>query len=421
MTTVTDDLRLLRRHIARIAHPDLAKTDLERVRFTLLMAQANAAFSDGDVVRLQQLLALLTPSENSSPRPSDSEDTSKTAGASSQSKAKPSSSQKHDDNKHAHVSPAMAAQRTADRILQELRAGLPAERSADEFRLAVRLFVEDALNGGEYAKLEDLAPRVPDLLGLWDRVRGGLGDKMAKAHAKINGELAGCDLDHPVFPYRQFRRDAYNAYMAFSLPLLQETLKKLRAARKEELKGLVQAEATVELFAMLSQIDAEESKLKDLLSQSPFLGVKDRTGDMVLHAAVRRCSHPAIIELLVNAGADVNAINRDGETPLQIALINMDIPTARMLLNLGADGSVLTSQGQSTDRLVQEIIKAISEFFYSYRQQVAPGEPIEMSELFRFYSDEESHQNPLPPNSRSSGGDQVSGAEDEATWPLSAS
>lgn len=64
--------------------------------------------------------------------------------------------------------------------------------------------------------------------------------------------------------------------------------------------------------------------------------VSCRSGETALHVACRR-DHVRIVRLLVNKGANVNAVNKSGETPLHTAVFAGSMLSARLLLKHGAD------------------------------------------------------------------------------------
>ena len=68
--------------------------------------------------------------------------------------------------------------------------------------------------------------------------------------------------------------------------------------------------------------------------------LRDRHGRTALHRATRGSNdqgNPAIAVELLNYGADINAQDSDGQTPLMIALANHDIQMVTLLLARGAD------------------------------------------------------------------------------------
>jgi ankyrin repeat protein len=66
-----------------------------------------------------------------------------------------------------------------------------------------------------------------------------------------------------------------------------------------------------------------------------------------------------IIRALLNAGADVNAINNNGETPLHIAISVCDIKIVKILLEFGADPKALYLLS-----IHQDIYKEIIDLLY---------------------------------------------------------
>ena len=73
---------------------------------------------------------------------------------------------------------------------------------------------------------------------------------------------------------------------------------------------------------------------------------KNPTGNTPLHAAVAGKRHD-IVELLIEAGADVNAQDADGWTPLNLAAHEGAPETVSLLLANGADQLIPANSGQT--------------------------------------------------------------------------
>jgi ankyrin repeat protein len=84
-----------------------------------------------------------------------------------------------------------------------------------------------------------------------------------------------------------------------------------------------------------------------LIKYNANLNEKDMFGDTVLHTAAMLNSDSSVVELLVSNGADVNARNKEGVTPLEIALKNGDISTIKYLAENGANIHTQNTRGES--------------------------------------------------------------------------
>jgi ankyrin repeat protein len=65
------------------------------------------------------------------------------------------------------------------------------------------------------------------------------------------------------------------------------------------------------------------------------------SGQPLLAAA--KHNHEAIVRILIDNGADINALDRDGSAPLHVACIDGDKATVRIMLNNGAEVNMLDS------------------------------------------------------------------------------
>jgi len=65
----------------------------------------------------------------------------------------------------------------------------------------------------------------------------------------------------------------------------------------------------------------------------------------VLHCAIRHRKNADLVQLLLEAGADVESSDGDGNTPLNFAARSGDIRIATLLLDYGADINARTERG----------------------------------------------------------------------------
>lgn len=94
---------------------------------------------------------------------------------------------------------------------------------------------------------------------------------------------------------------------------------------------------------------------KRLLSEGADVNARDDEGLTPLHAAASRNSVD-VVRLLIEAGADVNARSNNGETPLFNAAANKTrgkVPIMRLLREHGADPTVEANDGFSALKYVQ--------------------------------------------------------------------
>lgn len=112
--------------------------------------------------------------------------------------------------------------------------------------------------------------------------------------------------------------------------------------------------------AITSHLDIE----KILMNNAAMADTKDQEGNTPLHEAAKACSEP-LVQLLVAEGADINEVNAQHRTPLHLCMINtdhsmMNQPHAsdqspqqstrqlvELLLNLGANVNAVDTRGET--------------------------------------------------------------------------
>ena len=83
-----------------------------------------------------------------------------------------------------------------------------------------------------------------------------------------------------------------------------------------------------------------------LLAAGAEVDARDLNGETPLHWAAGRNRNPAVIAELVEAGADLDARDGDGNTPLHASRRNTNPAVALLLLELGADPIMVNDSGQ---------------------------------------------------------------------------
>jgi len=93
---------------------------------------------------------------------------------------------------------------------------------------------------------------------------------------------------------------------------------------------------TQELIEELNKEEWDDAKIQDLIKRGADVEAKNNKGLTPLHFASRD-NHIEIAKLLLERGADVEAKNNKGQTPLYWASWYNAIETAKLLLDRGAN------------------------------------------------------------------------------------
>ena len=86
-----------------------------------------------------------------------------------------------------------------------------------------------------------------------------------------------------------------------------------------------------------------------LLEAGADVNARHESGETPLHAASGRTGDPAMVRLLIGAGAEVNARAEKGETPLHRAVREQNPAVAALLVELGADPTLVDDSGTVAD------------------------------------------------------------------------
>ena len=94
-------------------------------------------------------------------------------------------------------------------------------------------------------------------------------------------------------------------------------------------------------------IDHDLNTLNKAIAETSDIDLRDSHGRTALHVAAYTADHKAM-RLLVDAGANSNALEHDRYDIVTIAAVANDLPTLRMALQLGASPGNITSRYDGT-------------------------------------------------------------------------
>jgi hypothetical protein len=123
-----------------------------------------------------------------------------------------------------------------------------------------------------------------------------------------------------------------------TLALLQRKASKTMASRRP-------SRIDKELFDAVIEGDIES--VRNLIGQGASPGYASPDGVTALHSACEDPEADVIVGLLVDQGADVNAKDKGGDTPLHCAVAGGNVAAVRRLLAAGAKASAQNRRGQS--------------------------------------------------------------------------
>lgn len=115
----------------------------------------------------------------------------------------------------------------------------------------------------------------------------------------------------------------------------------------------------------LAAYHGNEAKVVELLKLNPDPDERDSYGGTALHAAMFQ-DNVNIVQLLINAGYDVNAVGpRNGYTPLHDAVWANNLPALKLLVANGGDLSIKGLDGntpldKARDESKNEIVEYLS-------------------------------------------------------------
>lgn len=134
----------------------------------------------------------------------------------------------------------------------------------------------------------------------------------------------------------------------------------------------------------ISDIESYLDDGNDINYQDPRPGPGyPRKGWTLLHYAARNGHHRGVLEYLASRGANLNIVDSDGWTALHLAIdhdfvaatqdgrMPAELPTAEILLKLGADDSIRDKEGRTARDLLDKF--GVASVFDQVKERVRPG------------------------------------------------
>ena len=131
--------------------------------------------------------------------------------------------------------------------------------------------------------------------------------------------------------------------------------------------------------------DPPEGTAKKILKECDFK-FKEIPGVTVLHIASKKNNEPEIIDLLVKSGANVNAQDAEGFTPLHMAAIHGNLKIVKKLVDLDADVNIVTTDGKNAAELahlneeleIEEYLESKMAFSQRTKEKKDDSEPADI-------------------------------------------
>ena len=129
--------------------------------------------------------------------------------------------------------------------------------------------------------------------------------------------------------------------------------------------------------------DPPEGTIDQILEECDF---KEIPGVTVLHIASKENNEPEIIDLLVKSGANVNAQDAEGFTPLHMAAIHGNLKIVKKLVDLDADVNIVTTDGKNAAELahlneeleIEEYLESKMAFSQRTKEKKDDSEPADI-------------------------------------------
>ena len=131
--------------------------------------------------------------------------------------------------------------------------------------------------------------------------------------------------------------------------------------------------------------DPPEGTTDKILKECDFQ-FKEIPDTTLLHIASEQINEPEIIDLLVKSGANVNAQDAEGFTPLHMAAIHGNLKIVKKLVDLDADVNIVTTDGKNAAELahlneeleIEEYLESKMAFSQRTKEKKDDSEPADI-------------------------------------------
>ena len=131
--------------------------------------------------------------------------------------------------------------------------------------------------------------------------------------------------------------------------------------------------------------DPPEGTTDKILEECDFM-CEEIPGVTILHFASKENNEPEIIDLLVKSGANVNAQDAEGFTPLHMAAIHGNLKIVKKLVDLDADVNIITTDGKNAAELahlneemeIEEYLESKMAFSQRTKEKEDDSEPADI-------------------------------------------
>jgi len=171
--------------------------------------------------------------------------------------------------------------------------------------------------------------------------------EIAKQAAKQVSEAARAEMDEVVLPKKKHKKDAYGELKGNESILVKNFTKyQLKLSKLEAEAKLNEYERLMEIYD-LEKMEKKKKKLETRLLK--YMTEKESVlnqllllwGGTALHKAAFYTNNPELINALVDAGADVNARNKAGSSPLMCAASRNNHHCLEALLSRGCSKAII--------------------------------------------------------------------------------